>query len=93
MSLTIKGHGYNNNNYDHNVGDENRNNTSCGALLGLTKKGLEKHMEKIPGAISINELQKITLLGTAHKLSKGLPQILSALLFNSNMVWIQLFRS
>ena len=95
MSLTIKGHGYNNNNYDHNVGDENRNNTSCGALLGLTKKGLEKHTEKIPGAImiSINELQKITLLGTAHKLSKGLPQILSTLLFNSTMVWIQLFRS
>ena len=59
----------------------------------IQKKHMEKHMEKIPGAISINELQKITLLGTAHKLSKGLPQILSALLFNSTMVWIQPFRS
>ena len=28
--------------------------------LGFIKKGLQKHTEKIPGAISINELQKIT---------------------------------
>ena len=34
--------------------------------VGLIKKGLEKHTEKIPGAININELQKNTLLGTAH---------------------------
>lgn len=39
-----------------------------GALLGLTKKRLEKHMDKIPGAINIKKLQKITLLGTVHKL-------------------------
>jgi len=26
--------------------------------LGLIKKGLEKHMAKIPGVININELQK-----------------------------------
>ena len=32
----------------------------------LIKKGLQKHTEKIPGAININERQKITLLGTAH---------------------------
>ena len=40
--------------------------------LGLIKKGLEKHMEKIPGAININELQNITLLGMAHILRKVL---------------------
>ena len=40
--------------------------------LGLIKKGLQKHMEKIPGAININEVQKITLLRTAHILGKGL---------------------
>ena len=40
--------------------------------LGLIKKGLQKHTEKIPGAININELQKITLLGTAHILRKVL---------------------
>ena len=39
--------------------------------LGLIKKGLQKHTEKIPGAININELQKITLLGTAHILRKA----------------------
>jgi len=38
--------------------------------LGLIKKGLQKHTEKIPGTINFNELQKITLLGTAHILRK-----------------------
>ena len=38
--------------------------------LGLIKKGLQKHTEKIPRAININELQKITLLGTAYILRK-----------------------
>ena len=42
------------------------------AALGLIKKGLKKHTEKIPGAISINELQKLTLLGTAHIVRKVL---------------------
>ena len=37
--------------------------------LGLIKTGLQKHAEKIPGAINFNELQKVTLLGTAHILS------------------------
>ena len=32
----------------------------------LIKKGQRKHTKKIPGAININELRKITLLGTAH---------------------------
>ena len=27
--------------------------------LGLIKKGLQKHTEKIPGAINLNELQKL----------------------------------
>ena len=38
--------------------------------LGLIKKGLEKYMEKIPGAININKIQNVTLLGTAHILRK-----------------------
>jgi len=40
-------------------------------VLGLTKKGLEKYKQQIPGNIKIHELQKITLLGTSHILKKG----------------------
>ena len=38
----------------------------------LVKKGLRKYMEKIPGNINIEELQQISLLGTAHILRKVL---------------------
>ena len=41
-------------------------------VLRLINKGLEKHMKKIPGAINIDELQHITVLGTAHILWKVL---------------------
>ena len=40
--------------------------------LGVIKKGLEKYVDKIPGTVSIDELQKITLLGTARILRKVL---------------------
>ena len=40
--------------------------------LGTIGKGLDKHLEKIPGNPSINEIQKITLLGTVHILRKTL---------------------
>ena len=40
--------------------------------LGAIKKGLETYLERIPGQISISELQKITLLGTAHILRRVL---------------------
>ena len=40
--------------------------------LGLIKKGTEKHIEKIPGKISLSECQKIALMGTAHILRKTL---------------------
>ena len=40
--------------------------------LGVIKKGLEKYVDKIPGTVSIHELQKITLLGTAHILRRAL---------------------
>ena len=43
--------------------------------MGLIKKGLERHVQKIPGNIKIHELQKITLLGTSHILRKTLHQI------------------
>ena len=38
--------------------------------LGLIKKGLDKVTSRIPGNISTNEIQKITMLGTAHILRK-----------------------
>ena len=40
--------------------------------LGLDKKGQGKYEEKISGNINIEELQKISLLGTAHILRKVL---------------------
>ena len=40
--------------------------------LGQVKKGLEKYVEKLPGNINIEELQKISLLDTAHILRKVL---------------------
>ena len=41
-------------------------------VLGAIKKGLETYLGRIPGQISISELQKITLLGTAHILRRVL---------------------
>ena len=38
--------------------------------LGAIKKGLEKYVDKVPGTISIDELQKIALLGSACILRK-----------------------
>ena len=50
--------------------------------LGAIKKGLETYLGRIPGQLSISELQKITLLGTAHilrrvyiKLKTGYPLV------------------
>ena len=40
--------------------------------LGLTKKGLDKVTSRIPGNVSTNEIQKITVPGTAHILRKVL---------------------
>jgi len=40
--------------------------------LGLIKKGMEGYIQKIPGDTKIQELQKITLLGTSHILRKAL---------------------
>jgi len=40
--------------------------------FGLIKKGLENYTQKIPGNIKMEELQKISLLGTAHILRKVL---------------------
>ena len=41
--------------------------------LGIVKKGIEKHIDKIPGKINITELQKIALPGSSHILRKVLP--------------------
>jgi len=40
--------------------------------LGLIKKGMDKYIQKIPGDTKIQELQKITLLGTSHILRNAL---------------------
>ena len=40
--------------------------------LGVVKKVIEKHIDKIPGKINITELQKIALLGSSHILRKVL---------------------
>ena len=40
--------------------------------LRVVKKGIEKHIDKIPGKINITELQKIALLGSSHILRKVL---------------------
>ena len=40
--------------------------------LGQVKKGLGKYVEKLPGNINIEELQKISVLDTAHILRKVL---------------------
>ena len=40
--------------------------------LGAVKKGLEMYLGRIPGQVSISELQKIILLGTAHILRRVL---------------------
>ena len=39
-------------------------------LLKFLRKGLEKYTEKMPENISIEELQNISLLGSAHILRK-----------------------
>ena len=48
-----------------NVGNESHN-TSHERALGLTERGMDKYIQKIPDGIRIQELQKITLLGTSH---------------------------
>ena len=53
------------------MGTETMQQVVIGAL-GVIKKGVEKYVDKIPGTLSIDELQKITLLGTAHILRKVL---------------------
>ena len=41
--------------------------------LGVVKKGIEEHIDKIPGKINSTELQKIAQLGSSHILRKVLP--------------------
>ena len=40
--------------------------------LGLVKKGLPKYIQQTPGNVKMHELQKISLLGTSHILTKAL---------------------
>ena len=40
--------------------------------LGTIKKDMQNYADKFPGNINIHELQKITLLSTAHLLRRDL---------------------
>ena len=40
--------------------------------LGLVRKRMKEHASKIPGQISIEEIQKIVLLGTSHIMRRAL---------------------
>ena len=40
--------------------------------LGTIKKDMQNYTDKFPGNINIHELQKITLLSTAHLLRRDL---------------------
>ena len=40
--------------------------------LGLVRNRMKEHVSKIPGQISIEEIQKIVLLGTSHILRRAL---------------------
>ena len=57
--------------------------------LGAIKKGLETYLGRIPGQISISELQKITLLGTAHILRR-VSQAKNWLPFSASGPWFGL---
>ena len=58
--------------------------------LGAIKKGLETYLRRIPGQISISELQKITLLGTAHILRRVSYQAKNWLPFSASGPWFGL---
>ena len=58
--------------------------------LGAIKKGLETYLGRIPGQISISELQKITLLGTAHILRRVSYQAKNWLPFSASGPWFGL---
>ena len=40
--------------------------------LGVVKRGMDAFVQRIPGCVRMNELQKTTLLGTAHIIRKVL---------------------
>ena len=60
---------------NNNNNNNNNNNTIPVVIgaLGTIKKDMDKCSNKIPGSISIHELQKVTLLSTPHLLRRILP--------------------
>ena len=55
--------------------NNNNNNNNVPVIvgaLGLMRKGIDKSLEKLPGKIRHEEIQKIVLLGTAHIIRKVL---------------------
>ena len=58
--------------------------------LGTNKKDTENHSNKIPGNINIHELQKITLISTAHLLRRVLSIEYLVTLFASQSLWFGL---
>ena len=58
--------------------------------LGTIKKDTENNSNKIPGNINIHELQKITLISTAHLLRRVLSIEYVVTLFASQSLWFGL---
>ena len=58
--------------------------------LGTIKKDMENYSNKIPGNINIHELQKITLISTAHLLRRVLSIEYLVTLFASQSLWFGL---
>ena len=58
--------------------------------LGTNKKDTENHSNKIPSNINIHELQKITLISTAHLLRRVLSIEYLVTLFASQSLWFGL---
>ena len=58
--------------------------------LGTIKKDMENYSNKVPGNINIHELQKITLISTAHLLRRVLSIEYVVTLFASQSLWFGL---
>ena len=51
---------------------ENCDNPCCDGVLGMIKKGTQKHLEQIPGTPDFAEMQKVAHTGTTYILRKTL---------------------
>jgi len=73
------------------VGIENNSSACCHrGTNGVVKKGVEKHIDKIPGKINITELQKIALLQIKpHPQKSSIDQMKTMTTHWSSRTWIR----